>query len=739
MIAMKKLLTIELLLCSLGASALSVNIQVTDQFCVYSGCATASVSGGVPPYTFLWGGGETTQSIYNLAPGPISVTVTDFVGTQATANATIGITAIMDGGWYNTGAYCTNPIWTYTASGFYGEIFFCGTYEDIVAPLLINGMDNGSMSVGPLGEVLAVQPFLGAQPGGYQEAVITDQNGCQFLNHYTFGWPVDFPAITILDVSGACSGQANGSILFSHTAEGHGQQTSIYLRNGNGQIVQPTFLAGTAGTKTLTGLLPGDYWLRQYVFPIVAGSPEFANTCGDSILVSVPDLGASCGNVNGTVYMDYNEDCVMGSAGVETRVPGALLEFQPGPVYATANTSGQYSVNLPSGPHTVQQIATGIAQSCPPPSAPVNVSGVQTLNIGDTALVPVDAQVMLSNGPARPGFDLYYAIAEQNLTPATTGGITIVFTFDPTVTYISASPAPNSVVGNVLTWNEAALGAFGQRSIQVRLQVPPDVGLIGTALNASVALSTANTDADLQNNTAGTTAVITGSYDPNDKLASTSLGSNATWLINEDEWIDYTVRFQNTGTDTAFNVVITDTLPATLDPASIVWGAASHGHTRSLFGQGVLKFFFANILLPDSNVNEPLSHGFVSFRIRPHQPVVPGSLIENTANIYFDFNDPVITEPSVLTAEFSTGVGEVRSEQLHVFPIPARAELNVQSTTLLMRLCILTMDGRMLREEPIQSRSATVDLQGLPAGAYLIRAEDAAGSQSHHPFLIEKN
>ena len=55
--------------------------------------------------------------------------------------------------------------------------------------------------------------------------------------------------------------------------------------------------------------------------------------------------------------------------------------------------------------------------------------------------------------------------------------------------------------------------------------------------------------------------------------------------------------------------------------------------------------------------NEAASHGFVSSGSSLCRSP-PGTVIENIANIYFDFNDPVITEPSVLVAEFSTGVEE---------------------------------------------------------------------------------
>jgi uncharacterized repeat protein (TIGR01451 family) len=80
---------------------------------------------------------------------------------------------------------------------------------------------------------------------------------------------------------------------------------------------------------------------------------------------------------------------------------------------------------------------------------------------------------------------------------------------------------------------------------------------------------------DLANNTANHVVTVTGSYDPNEKVARTSSGSSATsYYIDQDEWIDYVLRFQNTGTDTAFNVVVTDTIAAELDLATFIQGAA---------------------------------------------------------------------------------------------------------------------------------------------------------------------
>lgn len=118
-----------------------------------------------------------------------------------------------------------------------------------------------------------------------------------------------------------------------------------------------------------------------------------------------------------------------------------------------------------------------------------------------------------------------------------------------------------------------------------------------------------------------------------------------TQFFNEDEWIDYTVRFQNTGTDTAFTVVIRDEIDADLDLLSLEILGASHPFTPS-FGNGrELVFTSPNINLPDSTTDLPGSQGFISFRLEPEDAIVVGDVLENTAGIYFDL-DPTIQSPT---------------------------------------------------------------------------------------------
>jgi len=135
---------------------------------------------------------------------------------------------------------------------------------------------------------------------------------------------------------------------------------------------------------------------------------------------------------------------------------------------------------------------------------------------------------------------------------------------------------------------------------------------------------------------------VTGSYDPNDKKG-TPKGLTSEHFIYPNGIIDYKIRFQNTGTDTAFTVVIRDTLDTDLNIFSVKSGASSHNYSFKMYGPRILEWTFGNILLVDSFTNEPGSHSFVSFSVEQNKNLVDGTEINNNAGIYFDFNDPIIT------------------------------------------------------------------------------------------------
>jgi uncharacterized repeat protein (TIGR01451 family) len=220
-----------------------------------------------------------------------------------------------------------------------------------------------------------------------------------------------------------------------------------------------------------------------------------------------------------------------------------------------------------------------------------------------------------------------------------------------------------------------------------------------------------------------------GSYDPNDKQGY-PIGYGAAHYVRPGTEIEYMIRFQNTGTDTAFTVRIIDTLSTWLDPASVKFGASSHPYRYDLCGEGIVHFIFEDIMLPDSNVNEPASHGFVKFKVQPRSNAPLESVIENSAAIYFDFNDPVITNTTFhrLGENFVT-VGlwhpSIPQARVTASPNPFGEETLLEVKGLLnqqpLQLQVFDFKGNEIRSMESDNTMFRLKKVDWPAGVYFFK------------------
>lgn len=225
-----------------------------------------------------------------------------------------------------------------------------------------------------------------------------------------------------------------------------------------------------------------------------------------------------------------------------------------------------------------------------------------------------------------------------------------------------------------------------------------------------------------------------GSYDPNDKMGY-PLGFNG-GNIQSGTRLDYEIRFQNTGTDTAFTVVISDTISEVLDLATFKAEAASHPYTVSLDTHRVLTFTFENILLPDSSVNLAGSQGVVSFSIDHDPSLLPGDVIDNEAAIYFDFNEPIITNVSrhrIAKDGLPVGVRSLTAREIpvSVYPNPSNGRINInlpqQEVDPQDVLVVADVMGRPMEATTYARAADGWELSRLPAGYYLLLINDRAG------------
>ncbi|MGB8657299.1 MAG: dockerin type I domain-containing protein [Candidatus Zixiibacteriota bacterium] len=347
------------------------------------------------------------------------------------------------------------------------------------------------------------------------------------------------------------------------------------------------------------------------------------------------------GRISGTKFNDIDGDCVRDSG--EVGLPRWMVTLNPGQLANLTDSAGDYSFAfLPPNTYTISEVGKPYwEQTCPAPPGTyvVPLDSAQTVtgkDFGNRALVNIqDLSITVAGGVARPGFEKLYGISYQNKGTATTND-TVILTLPPEVIHSESSDdgvydAPTRSV----TWNVGDLAPGFIGWLWTRVQIPNTVH-IGTILTSTATIEPIVGDTTPADNTDEETQTVRGAIDPNEKLVTPEDGILVT------DRLRYQLNFQNVGTDTAFNIVVRDTLDSNLDITTLESGASSHSYVFDIAGRE-LSWTFANIKLPDSTTSEAKSHGFVSFKVRPRSDAPNGADIQNKAAIYFDFNPPVIT------------------------------------------------------------------------------------------------
>ncbi|MBK7241630.1 MAG: T9SS type A sorting domain-containing protein [Flavobacteriales bacterium] len=691
------------------------------------GWLTVDVSGGAPPYTYLWSTGSTNDTITGLLAGNYSVTVTDALLEEVSQAIDV-----MDL------PYLMIPaVWSFNGSGAPACPGLCDG-RAIIYTQSFNGLGPYTITFDQFNQQVDTEPLYGDPVfGGFCSGTnsgnytVVDQYGCAGTGNGFDIFGAVGGQVQLGTINAACGGEANGSVTFNNVFDlGLGIfGTSVTVFDDQENVV-----AGPSSGSPLTfsGLATGNHTARVYWFD---GNEELP--CFEEHPFTVPDPGPDCGSVQGRIYLDHDQDCTQDAN--DEAIPYHVLEVLPGPVYALTSGDGTYAIGLASGNYTLSQTPQDIVPICPAVDpVPLNITNgaLVTQDFADSSAIPLDVITYAAMATPRPGFLVNNQFTASNSSGQLTGAVEVSLTIDPVLSFVSAVPVPTSVVGNTVLWsNMPALGAFGVQHINLVLQVPPDPVLIGTVVYNTWSVAQPFVETSSANNTFTTIRTITGSFDPNEKSVLTSSRQSGTqYFIDQDDWLDYTIQFQNTGTDTAFTVVVTDTLTAELDMASFQQGTASHLFSVMFKPGRLVEWRFDTILLPDSVTNEAESHGLVSFRIRPAQPVLPGTIMSNTANIYFDFNPPVITEPSVLVAEFSTAVNTAFiMDELNVFPNPTNGSVTVKYGKGSIRsFALLATDGRTVLTERLGgSAMAEIDLATIATGTYVVVITTGTGEQLH--------
>jgi len=291
-------------------------------------------------------------------------------------------------------------------------------------------------------------------------------------------------------------------------------------------------------------------------------------------------------------------------------------------------------------------------------------------------------------------------------------------------------PPDTTVAPNRYGWHFYDLypGHTVSRKILLQIPGPPDFPL-GERLDLTSHADFHDSNGQYQSPIFVYDPEVRCSYDPNDKLVNPNRESKET--LFEEELI-YTIRFQNTGNDVAYDVVVLDTLDDNLDVSTFEILSSSHPQQllASMEDGRYLTFNFKDIFLPDSTTNLEGSQGYISYVISPVDGLPEKTAIYNTASIYFDSNPPIVTNTteSILVSELTTTVHELEEGiTLSIFPNPTNGQLYLQSSADFEgELQVTDHIGRRILQRAILN-SQEVDLSQQSSGIYFITVQTKKG------------
>lgn len=357
--------------------------------------------------------------------------------------------------------------------------------------------------------------------------------------------------------------------------------------------------------------------------------------------------------IHGDLFHDENEDGVKDPD--EQGLPFLQVTSSPYISSPMTDADGAYIMYVDTGSYEVSsQVSSNLwglttdsvtYHTMLTPATPISLDNDFGYSpIVDTTMLALS--IVPSGGPC--GWWSFHSLAVLNQGTTQPQGM-ITYVLDTLFDYVTAWPSPNYVNGDTLRWHYDSLFYFTEELIHVQVFVP--VLALGTPFNCPL-MVTAEDDMGtvLSSFSAAYSGILGCSYDPNDKQVSPA-GYGAFGAVDiETDHLDYTIRFQNTGSAPAYSVMLRDQLSDHFDLDRLEVLAYSHLPSQILLEPGrELVIRFDNISLPDSATSQLESHGFIKFRIGLLPGLADGTLIPNEAEIYFDLNQPVLTNTTSST------------------------------------------------------------------------------------------
>lgn len=452
--------------------------------------------------------------------------------------------------------------------------------------------------------------------------------------------------------------------------------------------------------------------------------------------------------VTGKAFIDQNCNGIQDT--LDTVVPEVLLlEPSTDMPFAITDSSGIYIRGL--GFDTTSQYGLRALNYFTIEPLQYSIMTADTVTLYDSldfSLCPTEtirdlSADLISLNPPRPGFAHEYELCIRNTgTTPEMANINLSFTGEDNELWIDSLFINGEKMSAAnASWTSVSLAPFARSCFNISIYLVPDESILGEVLLPKAVIELiGNQDNHPADNMDSLSLSIVGSYDPNDKRVS--IDSLNFEEVDGQLYLEYTIRFQNTGTFMAEFIEVTDTINEAFDMASFTMLSSSHHYQLKFKEDRLLSWFFPDIHLPPAAEDELASNGYIKFGIKTQPGLKIEDILSNKAYIYFDFNSPIITNEA--TTQFFTITSlssPLNTLNAKIYPNPAKNYFTVEIGNPLSErevdLQLFSSDGRLLEQRSIRTPEQdrfTVPISHLPPGIYLIQLS-IGGQRTIHKMI----
>ncbi len=500
------------------------------------------------------------------------------------------------------------------------------------------------------------------------------------------------------------------------------QNADCGMSNGAAAIVSAETIPVIEWNNGVSGAINEGLAAGQYSVTIVDG-------IGCQSVLNVVIEEASCDVfISGFVYGDDLEGCYDNNwplANMQMQLVGETetqLKF--------TNTLGYYEFVTVPGDYTIVVPEIGDV-ICPE----VGINEIQ-LTIGEAGTIAENNTFYIADNTAgaslaatiagelpRPGFDVTEVLHMSTAVGNVFAFFDVFLHFDPRKEFVESTISNYMINGNVMSWNDDGLEM--PRVYFNDFFIPVDVE-VGTILKDTIIIEYYGTEVSRFISC----KEVVNSYDPNNKTVAPLGLTDQGFISQEEELFTYLINFQNLGTADAINVRIEDIVQDVFDLSTFRVMGSSHAYQTSLEGNKFI-FDFENINLAPASESEEGSKGYIQFSLETNDVLPIGTVVNNTADIYFDFNEAIVTNTTVNTVVEDPSVGTTmplnfETSKVQINPNPTEDYFYIKTKEIVQGDFLLELydiQGRVQARQQVYGalNSVKFNVNYLSKGVYFLK------------------